>query len=506
MLSLAEHPPIAIDALGRADLTRLEISPGLDRARRKEFGQFLTPAEIAGFMAGMFGTLPDDVRLLDAGAGVGSLTAAFVHEACRRADRPRTIDAKAFEIDLALAVHLENVLLDCAAECAAFGIAFTFEIIRDDYILHSSEPLFKARHSFNCAILNPPYAKISNDSDTRAALRLLDIETSNLYTAFVAVALGQLVPNGQLVAITPRSFCNGRYFDPFRRLMLARSAIRRIHVYNSRTHAFVDDDVLQENIVYHLVAGEQQPETVTITSNSGPRDPEMQRRDVAFADVVDPGDAHAYIHLAISDADGALAEKIRALPCSLRDLGISVSTGRVVDFRAREHLRMQAGDDTVPLIYAAHFDRGFVTWPRPIGKKPNALVSNAATRTLLVPRGTYVLTKRFTSKEEKRRLVSVVYDPEHVKADYVGFENHLNYFHVNGEGLSSIFARGLAVFLNSTAVDQYFRQFSGHTQVNATDLRNLRYPTVAQLVKAGTAFDDVFPLQTAIDAVVEDLL
>jgi adenine-specific DNA-methyltransferase len=39
----------------------------------------------------------------------------------------------------------------------------------------------------------------------------------------------------------------------------------------------------------------------------------------------------------------------------------------------------------------------------------------------------------------------------------------------------------LAAFLNSTVLDVYFRQFNGHTQVNATDLRNLRYPSRSQL-------------------------
>ena len=55
----------------------------------------------------------------------------------------------------------------------------------------------------------------------------------------------------------------------------------------------------------------------------------------------------------------------------------------------------------------------------------------------------------------------------------MGFENHLNYFHKKGRGIDMPLARGLAAFLNSTLVDAYFRQFNGHTQVNATDLRSL---------------------------------
>ena len=84
--------------------------------------------------------------------------------------------------------------------------------------------------------------------------------------------------------------------------------------------------------------------------------------------------------------------------------------------------------------------------------------------------------QRFTSKEEKRRLVACLFDPTKVKTEWVGFENHLNYFHASGQGLDRRLAMGLFAFLNSTMVDQYFRRFSGHTQVNATDLRTLAYP------------------------------
>ena len=52
----------------------------------------------------------------------------------------------------------------------------------------------------------------------------------------------------------------------------------------------------------------------------------------------------------------------------------------------------------------------------------------------------------------------------------LGFENHLNVFHQHKHGLPDNLAHGLAAFLNTTAVDEHFRRFNGHTQVNATDL------------------------------------
>lgn len=481
----------------------------LDPGRRSELGQFMTPTPIATFMARLFDSLPRAVRLLDAGAGVGMLTAAFVDRACRLQAPPTSIAVTAFEVDGYLAERLAITMATCAAECRAVGIDFKFDIIMDDYILHSAEPLIRKRfdeHNYNCAILNPPYAKLNSKSKFRNALRRLGIETSNLYTAFVALAIGQTCPGGQVVAITPRSFCNGSYFSPFRRFMLSQSALERIHVYQSRKKAFQDDDVLQENIVYKLVKSKPQPDVVCLSISDSPQDRNPSARNVPFQEVVHPGDPHCYIHLPVSDEDSQLAERVRALPHSLRDLGITVSTGRVVDFRARDHLRKEPEAGAVPLIYPAHFEQGYVVWPRPNGRKHNALALNVATTDLVVPRGTYVLTKRFTSKEEKRRLVAAVYDPARIDAEHVGFENHLNYFHVGGKGLRPDVARGLAVFLNSTAVDQYFRQFSGHTQVNATDLRKLHYPTQEQLAELGRIYGAALPSQEKIDEAVEALL
>lgn len=63
--------------------------------------------------------------------------------------------------------------------------------------------------------------------------------------------------------------------------------------------------------------------------------------------------------------------------------------------------------------------------------------------------------------------------------------DHLNLFHENKSGLPQALARGLTVFLNSTMVDNNFRRFSGHAQVNATDLKQMKYPSRATLIEPG---------------------
>jgi len=67
----------------------------------------------------------------------------------------------------------------------------------------------------------------------------------------------------------------------------------------------------------------------------------------------------------------------------------------------------------------------------------------------------------------------------------LGFENHLNVFHDDRHGLPEPLARGLVIYLNTTAVDEHFRRFNGHTQVNATDLKLMKYPSRDALIRLG---------------------
>lgn len=203
------------------DFFRLDANRKLDPERRSELGQFMTPPATARLMSSMFQAETGKVRLLDAGAGVGSLTAAFVAEVCGRVRKPLSIDATVYEIDPTLIDYLSSTLDQCRKTCDSKGIAFESRLIERDFIDDATQKLrqemFVPVERFNCAILNPPYKKINSDSETRLTLRELGVETSNLYTGFLAVVLMLLADGGEVVAITPRSFCNGPYFKPFRK-------------------------------------------------------------------------------------------------------------------------------------------------------------------------------------------------------------------------------------------------------------------------------------------------
>jgi adenine-specific DNA-methyltransferase len=173
-----------------------------------------------------------------------------------------------------------------------------------------------------------------------------------------------------------------------------------------------------------------------------------------------------------------------------------------VDFRVRDFWRSEPSVDSVPLLYAHHFLDGGVTWPRR-HKKPNALTLTPETKKLLMPPGFYTLIKRFSAKEERRRVVAYTLDPSSLPRCPYGIENHLNVIHCGKQSLEPNVARGLAVFLNSTVVDHHFRSFSGHTQVNATDLRQMRFPDAGTLKAFGDVTVDPPLAQSQIDELVD---
>lgn len=503
---------IKLGALAESvDLSRIDAYRKLKPGHRAQYGQFFTPPSTARLMASMIQADQSSIQLLDPGAGIGALTAAFVSEICQRNNRPRELFVTAYELDGSLIEYLQSTFAKCRAMCIAANVRFNYEILQADFIEAAVSALqgslFASKAAgFNCAILNPPYRKINSQSETRRVLRRVGIETTNFYTAFMALTLKLLRPGAEMVAITPRSFTNGPYFRPFRQMFLESMIVRRIHVFESREQAFEQDEILQENIIVHAIKSTAERGKVTISSSSGPDDDQVLIRDIDHNEFVRPGDPNLFFHIVPDELAGRITERMLELTATLDGLGLTVSTGRVVDFRAKDFLRHEPDASTVPLIYPAHFADGFIKWPKLESRKPNAIVNSAKTDDLLVPSGIYVLVKRFSAKEERRRIVAAIFDPARIPAPKLGFENHLNYYHINGGGLSETLAKGLAVFLNSTLVDAYFRHFNGHTQVNATDLRSLTYPTRAQLEALGRRVRATMPSQDDIDRLVQEEL
>ena len=492
--------------LSEVESSRLTVAKAIDPKKKSQYGQFFTPAEIARFMAGLFTQRSgDNCRLLDAGAGIGSLSVAFLERWAGGGYDFQHVEVDAFEID----EYLHPYLIQSLEEYRRYQNVAS-NIRGDDFVHAAADSLSgnlfaEALPRYTHAILNPPYKKIRSDSLYRSALRRVGIETVNLYSAFVALSLSLLEDHGQLVAIVPRSFCNGPYYRPFREYVLERAAIRQIHLFASRNKAFKNDDVLQENVIITLDRGTRQG-NVTVTTSTDASFADLETNRHSFDRIVFPGDPERFIHVPTSPEFSAI-ERSKAVRFTLDDIGIKVSTGPVVDFRLKEHLRDMPDADTVPLLYPGHFKDQTTDWPNPDLNKPNAICRNAETEKWFYPNGFYCVVRRFSSKEEKRRIVASVVTPDSFpNAEVLGFENHLNVFHEGKHGLTEALAHGLAAFLNTTAVDENFRRFNGHTQVNATDLRLIKYPNKENLITLGEwAMRRHEPTQALIEDQLESL-
>jgi adenine-specific DNA-methyltransferase len=123
-------------------------------------------------------------------------------------------------------------------------------------------------------------------------------------------------------------------------------ALRHIHSFVSREEAFRDDGVLQELVIFHVVKGAK-PSRVFVSASTGPED-RSSVRAVDYCRIVRPDDPQLFIRIPIDGVADRVAEAMCAGGSTLEDLGLSVSTGRVVDFRARKYLRDKPVEGAAP--------------------------------------------------------------------------------------------------------------------------------------------------------------
>lgn len=127
---LIDHASIA----STADQYRAEAYKAVGDNSRSQHGQFFTPPQVAGMMAALFDSLPNEINLLDAGAGVGVLIAAFIDELVTREEQPETVNVTAFEQELRFVPYLKETLEKCRIACERVGIAFSSVVKAEDFV------------------------------------------------------------------------------------------------------------------------------------------------------------------------------------------------------------------------------------------------------------------------------------------------------------------------------------------------------------------------------------
>lgn len=463
-----------IEALDRAESTRRVVIQNTTSSIRKKYEQYLTPREVAKFAAQMFlhkGSR--GITCLDMGSGTGILSIAV-------AERYNfNVNIDAVELDSTMAAI-------CEKELSAMGIQHRV-ICADALSLEYGT-------QYDCVILNPPYKKMAANDSRQATFPFRE---ANLYSAFVTRAIELLKPGGECVAIIPRSWANGDYFAAFRSWIFSHASIDWMHVYESRTEVFSDTNVLQETMLVKFSKSKQ----------------------ADFIRVTESTDKNATVSLAEYPSDRliyglAKKEVVRIRPVedpmmqglsTLKERGLIASTGKVVDFRSREKTVSEPGEDCVPLIYSCNFSKNGFSHPVNAGKMQWYHCIENRDRNLLVGPGSFVIVKRFSSKEEQKRIKAFAFDAK----GPVALENHQNFIHAGKPRhtvpLDDELAKGLSIWLNSSSVDIWFRSVSGSTQVNASDLNQMPVPSLATLRTMSREWSPALE-QSQIDSICEEAL
>lgn len=455
-----------------ADSLNEDLERSNDRGQRSDIGQFTTPSEVARTIASLVEPKSRPLRVVDPGAGTGALMLGLIASLIER-DISVPIEVDLVETDSVALRLLQTATQEAQTAAAAHGITLETRIVDADFCDTSS---WAGNRRFDVAIMNPPYMKLgSQDPRRRTVLRSHGIDCPNLYAAFLGVATNLLESDGHLVAITPRSFTNGLYFTNFRKELMNRATFRDVILFDHRNRLFRASSVLQETIIFALqMSKPSRHKPVRIETRSDHLAEPHQVHVVDHNTIVLPQDNQKIIALPASPEETQAASQVASLPADLTSLCLGVSTGPVVDFRSRKALTSAGAPGSVPLIYPTNIKATGVEWPASTAK-PQGFTVTAATRRMLFPNGPYVLIKRFTAKEEHRRVVAGVYLPIE-GYDYVAFENHVNVIHRNRNPINESEAVQIAEYLNSELVDSYIRIFCGSTQINASDLRRMRFP------------------------------
>lgn len=490
--------------------TTIEYGKRVGKNIRKKIGQFFTPPSIANYMASLMEYNQSNIRILDTGAGTGILTAGL----CQRIlelDTITTIHIDLYENDENVLLLLRENMELIRTTLEQNGKTVSYTIFEENFILNNDD-FWNDREEkpegelYDVIISNPPYKKIAKAEPESVVMDSIVHGQPNIYFLFMAMAAKLLKLNGEMIFITPRSFTSGLYFRKFREYFLNTVRLTNIHLFHSRLDVFDGDKVLQEAIILRAVKTTKETEHITISASENMYMGESFIQQVPYGTVVDMDSENLFMLIPSTLEEIELLTLVHSWEYNLISLGFRLKTGPVVDFRALDLIKEEPEENSVPLLWANHFNNNRISFPVPVSKNPQYIVDTEESQSVLLPSKNYLLVKRFTSKEEKRRIQSAFYFAEDFANEKVGIENHLNYItKLKGE-LTKEEMYGLFVLFNSSFIDTYYRILNGSTQVNATEFNAIPLPSLDNIKGMGKRLLETNSITTeTCDTIIEEM-
>lgn len=501
-----------------ADRLGVYYTKSVNQEHKKANGQFFTPVEIAKLMGTFSKNDAVNIRILDPGCGTAILTCALLERLSDKNKKLKKVDLVVYETDSALISYTKKALDFLKEWLEHQKIVFYYSIHTNDFILENADCLTDngnlfstATEPFDIIVSNPPYFKLSID-DTRAiAAKTVVNGHPNIYAIFMAISARLLKENGELIFITPRSYASGSYFKLFREYFFKIIEIDNVHLFVSRKATFNRDKVLQETVI---IKGTRKEKTnpkhnVIVSSSQGLKDlatPEI--KSFNQKELIDLSSNEKILYLPTSDFDESILSVFKKWNGNLNKYNIQISTGPVVAFRSREHIQENYENGTVylaPLFWLHNVKQMALEWPILKPEKGQYVRIENESKSILIPNKNYILLRRFSTKDDKSRLIAAPYFSNFIKSDYIGVENKVNYIYRPKGHLDRNEIVGLCALLNSALFDSYFRIFNGNVNVSATELREIPLPPFETIKEIGDSviLSDDFSVENTNKIVIE---
>lgn len=475
-----------------ADRVGIYYTQQVSLKHKKDSGQFFTPVPIARLMASFSSSEKNDVRILDPGCGTAILTCALIENLVEKGEMVKEIELVAYETDPNLIAYSEETLNYLKRWLSERDVRFHYLLHIHDFVLDNASALqnSSSAEKYDIIVSNPPYFKLSKDDKKTVAAKELVSGQPNIYSLFMGIASKLLSEKGELIFITPRSFASGNYFKAFRELFFNTVQIDTIHLFNSRKDTFNRDSVLQETVVVKAIKEVINPDKkVLVSSSAGIKDIfEPTIKYFKSSELIDLNSKEKILHLPTSNKDESILNLVATWEHVLIDYDIKISTGPVVSFRAWDYIQNNYENGTVflaPLFWLHNVGKMILEWPKEVKGKGQFVKVEERSKSLLIPNKNYILLRRFSTKDDKSRLIAAPYFCNYVKADFIGVENKVNYLYRKNGHLGRSEVVGLCALLNSELFDTYFQIFNGNVNVSATELREMKFPPLEDIKEIG---------------------